>query len=382
MRLNKTIFALFPIVLLLICTEVQAKFVEAEGSAQIKNGAIGSARELAVQNAIKQAMIQSNVQVATSTLISSNALVADSSRFRSYGKVKDVVVLSEWVDSDYLFVRIRAEVDGSGSGKHKPSSRYRKKLAALQFHIEDRRHTADLANVEFEWPREILRMLENGGLVLAVDGTKYNLYSYLQHGQGITDKEVIIKIADNLDCQFVLFGVVRDMSVDSRFLSHQRKLEIDTYLYDGVTGAMIARHRFSDHVAGEGYNLASNRFATEGFYRTKLGSTIRRVMSRQVALISDDLEQLPFVARVLRTEGNMVFFNAGGLAQVQPGDTLMSYRLANEALIDPEKGHFFGYPEEPVATLLVKQVQPLFAVGILEGENVSLRAGDIIRFGW
>ena len=60
----------------------------------------------------------------------------------------------------------------------------------------------------------------------------------------------------------------------------------------------------------------------------------------------------------------------------------MAYKLAAEPLLDANKQLFFGYEETPASSIVIKKVQPRFAVGVLEGGNTRLYAGDVIRFQW
>jgi len=64
------------------------------------------------------------------------------------------------------------------------------------------------------------------------------------------------------------------------------------------------------------------------------------------------------------------------------GDVLLTYRVGDEPMADPASGRFLGFAEQPFATLVVKSVQPQFAVGELETDQVQIKPGDIVRFGW
>jgi NDP-sugar pyrophosphorylase family protein len=113
------------------CSLAQARLVEAEGNAVITDAGIGAARQTAMQDALRQAAIQSGAQVTTSSVISESVVVSDNVKIRATGVVKDVVVLDEWRndDDDIYHVMIRAYVEEDTSGEMQKSldSRYRVK---------------------------------------------------------------------------------------------------------------------------------------------------------------------------------------------------------------------------------------------------------------
>lgn len=198
---------------MLLAGSVQAQQVEAEGTAPI-TGPVGVAKRMAMQDAIRQALIQANTQVTSTTVMSSRGVVTDTVRYRARGRVTNVVVMDEWTDESNYYVRIRAQVPdpdtvalstpstrqmpgssrsplsaedvmnaptrmtrGSATEDHSPemvpaqtyssdaAAHYRRKLAITQFHVVDRTHIADLPNVEVELSRDLKRRLDASGQV-------------------------------------------------------------------------------------------------------------------------------------------------------------------------------------------------------------------------
>ncbi len=361
------------------------RLVEAVGSAPILNGALILAREQAMQDAIEQAMLQTAARVDSTSTISANVLVIESSRVNAAGTVENVQIIDEWQDNGVLFVRIRAEVPLDKLRKPSPAARYRKKIAVLQFDVEKRTQIADLPGIERALAREMLRRLELTGAYLGIDGSQY-LASDTRPGYRFDNPEVYVKLARKLGAQVILSGIIRDMGVNNGVLglfNQSRHLEIEIYLHDGLSGARIARHRFSENVAGGHYFSGhSTLFSSAAFLQTNFGKALDRMLNRQVELVHEDLESLPFAARVVEVQGDQVYFDAGSTSRIQPGDVLMTYRLAPDPLHEPQSGRFLGYKETPVASLAVAQTQPHFSLGKLETAQVKLRPGDIIRFGW
>jgi hypothetical protein len=403
----------------LLAGTVQAQSVEAEGSAPI-SGPVGVAKRLAMQDAIRQALIQANAQVSTTTVVSARGVVSDNVRFTARGNVTNVVVLDEWTDEANYYVRIRAQVPGadripeqmrpmtsaagatgtamampSAMGVSDAAAQYRRKMALTQFHVLDRTQIADLPNFEVELSRELKRRLDASSRVRTVDASQYLVP--LSGDDLVSQRRILgalppasdagqmaTEFAESLGVQFVVSGVIRDMGITNHTLGPRvRRLDLDVVIHDGITGAEVARHRINESVELGGLFGLRDTTAQEmndKFYASPFGRKVDRVLDKLVSMLVGDLNSQPFTARVIRSEGNKVFFDAGGLANVQVGDVLTTYQLAQASMTDLPGQRVLGIPEKATTTLVVTQVQRLFSVGELGSETARLSPGDVIRF--
>ena len=388
---------------------VHAQAVEAEGTAPIA-GAVGVAKRLALQDAIRQALMQANSQVSTTTVVSSRGVVSDNVRFSAKGNVTDVVVMDEWTDESNYYVKIRAQVPGeqvalvapalqpgqamSSSGNADGALHYRRKLAISQFHVLDRSHIHDLPDIESELARELKRRLDADGRVLTVDASQYLLP--LGEDGMVSQQRIVgalpparepgqlaIEFAESMGVQFVVSGVIRDLGVTKHLLGTQvRHMELDVFVYDGISGTQVARHRLSDSVpdSGLGDFPLSAPVMNDKFFASPIGQKVDQALGKMMSMLVGDVSTQPFTARVIRSEANEVYFDAGGLANIQVGDVLSTYQLAQAPVADLPGQRALGFSETPAATLVVKQVQRLFAVGELDTDTARLAPGDVIRF--
>jgi len=371
---------LFIGLLLFLSSVHSARVIETTGSAYIADGAQHAAKKLAIKNAMQQALLQNSAHIDSTSTVSSNVLIIDSSRVNTSGTVEDVKVLEEWIEEDIFFVRIRASIPDPNKSKDISTAKYRKKIAAIQFDVLHRTQIYDVPNIENELPRELLRRLDNSGDYIITDATQF-LVSTLHPGLRFDDPAVYKMIADKTGAQIILSGQIRDMHVDEGFFQDKRQLEIEVYLHDGISGARIARHRFSETVNNASYyDEAQALFSSAGFYNSVYGKVVDRIIDSQVAFVQEDLKAIPFSARILKITGQKIVFDAGTSSLVNIGDTLMTFRLDADALTNTNES-YFGHIETPVASLSVEQVQPQFAVGKVEIKNAKLVVGDLIRFG-
>jgi len=392
----------------------QAQSMEAEGTSPI-NGQVGVAKRLAIQDAIRQALLQTNAQVSTTTVISSHGVMSDNVRFTARGNVTNVVILDEWTDETNYYVRIRAQVPGVIAVTNRAeatnigtrnaslqvlsapsglSDQYRRKIAITQFHVLDRAQIADLPNIEIALARELKRRLDVDGRVRTADASQYLLPL---GGDGVMSQGRILgalpaaqevgqlatEFAESLGVQFVVSGVIRDMGITKHLLGTRvRHLELDVIVHDGITGAEVARHRLNESVVDAGFFdfPTTVPVLNDKFYASPLGQRVNRVLDKLVDLLVNDLAAQSFTARVIRAEGRQVFFDAGGTANIKVGDVLNTFQLSQVAVNDLPGQRALGFSENTTSILVVTQVQRLFSVGELGSETARLSPGDVIRF--
>lgn len=373
------------VLLLMMISPLQAKLVESRGEALVENGAKGKARESAIQQAIRQAQLQTLALVDSASMISGNSVAIDSAKISAAGLVKDVVVIEEWQQGDVYHVRIRAQVVDEMLRLPSNAARYRKKISVTQFEVKDRRQIFDMPMIEVQLAQELQRRLENTGLVLARDGANYLLAEGDQHvlnGNQVSYQEAVSRVAEKLGSQFVVSGTVLDMGVQSGWLRDDRHIVLDVAVHDGLSGALISRHRVNERVSGASYLADGVTFGSVEFLVSSYGKAMDRVLDTLSTHIIDDLSILPFSARVLDVEGSKITFNAGVTSLVGVGDTLMAYQLDSIPTYDDPSGRYLGIKEQPVASMVVKVVQPQFAIAELESDEVTMTPGDVVRFGW
>ena len=400
----------------LLLSAAQAQSVEAEGTSPI-NGPVGVAKRLALQDAIRQALLQANAEVSTTTVVSSRGVVSDNVRFTARGNVSNVVILDEWTDETNYYVRIRAQVPGAIAVTNRAAganvgmrnarrqvspaqsglgAQYRRKMAITQFHVLDRAQIADLPNIEMMLARELKRRLDVDGRVRTSDASQYLLPLGLGNDGVMSQRRILgalpaaqevgqlaTEFAESLGVQFVVSGVIRDMGITKHLLGARvRHLELDIIVHDGITGVEVARHRLNESVVDAGlFDFPTTTpVLNDKFYASPFGQRVNHVLDKLVGMLVNDLNAQLFTARVIRAEGKQVFFDAGGAANIKVGDVLNTFQLSQFAVNDLPGQKALGFSETPTSILVVTQVQRLFSVGELESETARLSPGDIIRF--
>lgn len=407
-------------------TAAAQSIIEAEGVAAIDAGGMDKARLLAVQDALNQAALSAAAEIETSSRSSATGALRESVRVTPAAEVSGHTVLREWAHDGLLHVMVRAEIrneappssnrPNSGGSKNAARSvpKYKKKVAVTRFNITSSLQVEDISDIWNGYPLELLRRLEARGGTLPVNV----ISSLLPDGREANpdspaNRDLIRSIAERTGSQFVISGVILDAGFGKETIRpyagwqgnetgrrfelglpwnsvvaglkpepSERRLEVEIFIHDGLTGALIARHRDSAEATGRVTVGRDKAFASAAFFATPFGQTVERTLNTQVEAIDNNLACLPFMANIVRIEGRKIFLDAGGTSALAPGDKLMVYSKNTMA---PMTGLFasatLGIPESAAATVTLLQVQPLFAAGELAADPAKVRVqeGDVVR---
>ena len=368
---------------------VRAGVAHYEGAALITSTGIGFARQAAIEDAKNKVMLKSGVALEVSNSVSAKGVSLESSRIRTISSAPHVTVVQEWQVQDIFYVRVMSDSQQTERNV-RTGQRYKRKITSTLFNIRNSSQTQDIDNIAFELPRELLRRLENSNYFL-VKATEYGAPSSLSASASASADTSqggsnVRRISAIYGSQFVVSGEVIDAgnSVNDGFLrSGKRGLEVDFMVHDGLTGFLLARHRLTRHVEGKTIIGRNKPFGSASFFSTDFGQAIDNIITDAVKLISKDIEQIPFSARVIRVSENNIYIDAGSTSFIEPGDSLVAYSLKREIIYtNTLTGSSDIEIETPMASVSIVQVQPLFSIGtLLPGSgDVKIKVGDIVRF--
>jgi hypothetical protein len=263
---------------------------------------------------------------------------------------------------------------------------YKKKIVVTPFHVRRSPQLDDVDDIAVRLPQELLRRMTAGGKFLG----KESPYVISPGANGPSaDTAAVRRIAGMYESQFVISGEIVDAGNFDKpawyglIKKDARRIEIEFFVHDGLTGVLLARRTALVETVGERRVGRDKPFGSASFAATPFGGAILRALDEGIAGITADIAALPFMAKVVQVQGERIVIDAGSTASVAPGDQLVLYRL------DPRQQVYgadplvpLGTVEAPVGTLSIVQVQPGFAIGTVTppGAARQVSAGDMVRF--
>jgi hypothetical protein len=359
--------------------------LEAEGVGAIAGGNLAQARQAAIRDALEQLGLRSGARVDLAAGASTRGKTFESSRVQPTFEFDRYTVLREWQTGQVLHVRIAVKEDDARP-RGSVNLAYKKKIVVTPFHVRRSPQLDDVDDIAVRLPQELLRRMSASGKFLG----KESPYVISPGSSGPSaDTAAVRRIAGMYESQFVVSGEIVDAGNFDKpayyglINKNARRIEIEFFVHDGLTGVLLARRTALVEQVGERRVGRDKPFGSASFAATPFGGAILRALDEGVAAISADIAALPFMARVVQVQGERIVIDAGSTASVAPGDQLVIYRL------DPRQQVYgadplvpLGTVETPVGTLSIVQVQPGFAIGTVTPPSTARQVspGDMVRF--
>lgn len=350
-----------------------SQVITVQGQASLENGTQLLARKLAFKDAMRKASAQAH-RTSTEALLGSTKVV------------------DEWVADNIYHIQL-VSVVSEGQYCNSP---YRKRIVVTGFPIVSSgqisaNETQDLYS---GIPREMMNILMETGDFIGRNETRTALYSRPDMAPEMIDdsgyqQSSVVDLAMESSAQFVLSGVIRDLEVESteyirgsglfaemksmmRDFVARRGVGIDVYVHDGLSGALLFQHRYTDRVIGDvwvpsGYSVGSERFKS-----TPTGHKISQIIQMASHDVGLAFACYPFSAKVIKVENNKVYIAAGAQNRIKKGESLVVY--ASTANVEMQE-------QQLVGVVIIKDVQAGFSVGEMEvtSDLRNIRSGDLVK---
>ncbi|TRW91311.1 flagellar assembly protein T N-terminal domain-containing protein [Candidatus Methylobacter oryzae] len=375
--------------------------VTVEGQAAINKSMPLLARKQALQDAIRQASMQSSINIHGQTFANQNNISIDAVSMRTAAAVSNTKVLKEWTtDNIYHVVAMVDLVADNSCTPHQ-----RKRIIATAFPLIKQEQVTAYESQDLTGgiPRELNNHLIESGDFIGSNATNINLYPRPDLAPEIQDRAAyrpskVMQIATSNGTQLVLSGVIRDLEVESteymsgagplafarslaREVVARRGIGIDIYVHDGFTGALLFQQRYTDSVIGDVWVPATYTVGSERFNSTSTGEKIAKIINQASSDIRQTLSCYPFTTRIVEIKDDKVFIDAGAQERLNVGDQLVVYSTGGDDLNIDGGLSFIGRDKQPAGVLTIMTVMPRYSIGRLEApaRDLGVRIGDWVK---
>lgn len=376
-----------------------AEVMRAEGQSVI-TGDLDTARQNAINDALRRAALQAGGQVKSHTQVHNGRVVRDDMQLQSDAHVSQVRVLHEFRREGVYHVVLEAEVNDTSASCN--ARGYHKSVLFTGFSRERPQSATvgGLHNVDASVPQELARRLYPAHDTLVQTQTHLQLASnarflddYYQQAHSLQ------QAANRHQAQYVVTGTVVDMSMrntDAYYRQNSltraghtvvsgvmgrgghresdirsRHFALRVVLHDGITGeALFDKTYRTDGVWNARYRETTG-FASPRFWQTHYGERVDKLLQTVSAELGQKLDCQPFMAEVrVDRKDPGAYVMAGANHGIKVGDSLKV--MAHSRAPFPQSGrHSSAYPlsEAPVrleaseAQMVITQVYPTHSVG-------------------
>ena len=377
--------------------------VQATGQALIVNGDLSSARSIAINRARQQAALQANAFISTQQHLQQGVITQDQLSITSLANVGRTQVLSDTVKSNILSVLISVDiVSRNQCSNGNSANNYRKRVAIAAFPMLDPRQSkiGRLRNIESSLASELVKRLADDNNIEALNAGHLMLQSEVaiaatqQLAQG--SLTTVLQQTRQLEVQYIVSGVVRDISMITPSVYRQknyfidkynkydylsskylRAFEVELFIHDGFTGALISQKSFRTAGLWGNSDRQTFGFASSPFWQLDYGKQVQSTLEEMAVEISATLSCNDFTVEISRADQYSIWLKAGRTSGIKAGDQFDVYR----------KSTFYDQQQNPTIELTktalkltINEVQANSAKGLvngLTGQN-NIQSGDIL----
>lgn len=375
--------------------------IAAEGYASIEFNDINSARMRALRKAIENASLQVSANVHSTQVLEDGNLTVDYLRINSAAKVSDVQVISEGQQGELYHVHIAARVSPDLICANVMTNHYRKSVAITGFSMEHPDHAAlgHLGAVDRSLAALLVNDLNGREGIRALSANYLTLYPNTPNAPTqISPRMTLtraVSAAKDLGVQFVVSGVIRDMSMENpdapraarwdgwlkrigiTKAKRRRHFVFDLFVHDGYSGALVFQSRYRTHGIWNERNHAEVGFATAKYFSTNYGQQVRLLLDQAVEDLQKTVQCQPFMATIAQVQDNRIFISSGAESGLRPGDFLSVYRTSQKF---DRQGDTFWQIVDTQLVAQIKQVQPYYAVAemAISTQRLNLQMDDLV----
>jgi len=383
----------------LVVMPVSAEWVQVTGSAYVENGLYDEARSRARHDALQKAVMKFGASVSSEQEVRQGELIKDYVNVSANAKVRRSEIQEEYLSDGNMHVVMNVQLEQVQQCPGSQSSGYRKAVAVMGFSLQspDQAALGGLHGVDRGLANSLHQALQKQNGLILFNTSNTQLYQDTVSAPTLYTQERQLsnaaEFAKQLGAQFVISGVVRDMSVEnesafgsSRWASFlragnlsntRRNFSVEVFVHDGFSGSIIWRKTFT---AQADWNLdpqTSVGFGSAEFWNETYGHEVQKLVNTMAYLIDEQLKCQPFMTRISRVDGKTLHFNAGASTGIRPGDTFSLYRTFS--FYDAQ--HASGAELQNVKTALtVSQVHPEFGSGTIaiEPGRINIQEDDVL----
>ena len=309
-----------------------AQWYETQGQAFITNGNAQAARTLAMENALKKALLVAGASVSSVQQVVNGLLTQDDISIRASGSVNSFELVSETRQGKTITVQIRADI--FPQEKQCFSSDYRKSLLLTRSNLlyREQANIGGIYDIETEVVRRLAAKINNEGHYLDAKlaiGKKSEFTRLNKTLQAERIKELTMSLSDITDTQYVMFSEIQDISFDREITNgwqfwqedvYQRHFNINIYIYNGNSGEQVFYRQYRNIAPWAYTKRAQVSTTSHTFWTSAYGNIIDQTLNTMITDIDENMMCQPTRGKIIQVAGNKVRFNLGKKHGVKVGD--------------------------------------------------------------
>ncbi|MBO6258004.1 MAG: flagellar assembly protein T N-terminal domain-containing protein [Succinivibrio sp.] len=315
----KTVFL---ICVLLLSSTASAGWYTAQGSASISSGGVAQARNEAINDAVRNVLLQTGANVSVEQVFHNGVLTSNSMSLKGSAPIRKINVIEEQKTSNKVTVTVRVLIDDKGL-KTCATSKVRKTVLPLSFRYVDQnafQASAGIEDINRELDSLIYSKLSESPSLVVKPISRSNLKLSGYANSNIQEqRQVISNLARQNEAQYLISGTIQSVApsdvgenvLSKLFYTRTRSISFRISVIDATTGFEIFNKSYEGEAdwpfkQGEFVDLRSDRFRGSAY-----GERVKQLSDRAYQDVIQSLQCLNPSARVIDLEGDEFLINLG-----------------------------------------------------------------------
>ncbi|WP_133469185.1 flagella assembly protein FlgT [Paraglaciecola marina] len=346
------------LVILVTSLTTQATWIEASGQAVIHDGQKQAARQLATQEAIKQALLFSGAAVKNVQIMANGLLKDDTLEITSAGDVNHIELINEVYHQDYVTVSIRADIFPIETTC--AASDYKKSIVTTWYDFQKRQQAA--AGNLYDFGKAFATRLQ----LASQENTQFSyikqIEPYYLKSDPSEQKSFAYELSRKTNSQFVIFGEINEFSIETAPTQNwnpwaddkvTRNLAVTLTMYDGYSGEMIYQKHKTMNALWDFDLHQSIDSNSHKLWNSKFGLAAQELQQQSIQEIEETISCQPAFGRVIKTGNESLIINIGLQNGVKKGDKLTLFKMNQYHSPQGEQGRQFHLHPEKVTVVEV-----------------------------
>ncbi|MFT2091452.1 flagellar assembly protein FlgT [Paraglaciecola sp. 2405UD69-4] len=310
----------------------QATWFEASGQAVIHDGNKQAARQIATQEAIKQALMFSGASVKNVQTMANGLLEDDTLEITSSGDVEHIEIIDEVYHKDYVTVSIRADIFPIET--QCAASDYKKSIVTTWYDLQKRQQAA--AGNLYDFGKTFATRLQ-------LESQKSSKFGYIKQVEPYylkplqsEQKNIAYELSRKTNSQFVIFGEIDEFSIE-RIPNNSwnpwgkdtitRNLAVTLTMYDGNSGDMVFRNHKTMSAPWHFDLHQSIDSNSHMLWNSSFGLATQELIEKSIEEVDEAISCQPAYGRVITTGNESLIINIGSQNGVKTGDQLTLFKM-------------------------------------------------------
>ncbi|MDP2559880.1 flagellar assembly protein T N-terminal domain-containing protein [Psychrobium sp. 1_MG-2023] len=331
-KFNLMSFILLNISLLVFSPTVKSEWFEAHGQAPIINSNLDVARQQAVEDALRHALLFNGAQIQSVSKLSQGLLMSDHFEVRSQGSVRDLKLINETQAPDYVKVTIRADI--VADPLQCDTAQHTKTLALTQFPILNRQQAVNGSVFDLGKHTSMQlfdKMSLHKGSYLAKQLLPIEQLISSRDQPFTTNEQQLL--TQQADSQYLLTGQIDDISLfqaESKWFglsnnAPKRQFSLTMTLFHGLSGERIWSKKYQTIAPWKYKPQQTVDVSSQAFWYSEYGVAINNQLTQAVSDINQRLFCEELTGEVLKVEPEQLTINLGTMHGLKLGDKLTAF---------------------------------------------------------